>query len=202
MTQVTCSLFRFTDMLIEIIIDARALFESIVAQFEPQVARSVWTRWVQYESQHGTLEASLRLEQRIKDVFPKCKQDFVLVKLSGLTHLLSCADSATKRFAERYTYNDIDGIASVDLGARFWLSAQDPPKVIPQKRGLVDDVRDEERVRDAETKRTKSRLSPDRMTKSTTHWPANRPTASVVPSTLKTFIAQLPTAADFSGVDV
>jgi cleavage stimulation factor subunit 3 len=52
-------------------VDARALFESIVRSlhFKAEALRSVWARWLNYESQYGTLDATLRVQQRMAEVF-------------------------------------------------------------------------------------------------------------------------------------
>ncbi|KAL0948925.1 hypothetical protein HGRIS_009033 [Hohenbuehelia grisea] len=76
--------------------NARALFERVVPTFPPEEARQLWERWARYEYQFGNLEAAQKLEKRIAEAFP--------------------ADTALKRFAQRYMYLGIDAIASRDLG--------------------------------------------------------------------------------------
>lgn len=50
--------------------DARALFEQTVDTFPPQKARPLWERWARYEYQFGDLEAALKLEKRMAEVYP------------------------------------------------------------------------------------------------------------------------------------
>ena len=51
-------------------LDARALFERVVNNFPPDKARPLWERWARYEYQYGDLEASLKLEKRMSEVYP------------------------------------------------------------------------------------------------------------------------------------
>ncbi|KAK1231479.1 mRNA 3'-end-processing protein rna14 [Marasmius sp. AFHP31] len=76
--------------------NARALFERVIGTFQPADARDLWERWARYENQYGDLETVQKLEKRIAEVYP--------------------SESPIKRFASRYTYLNIDGIASRDLG--------------------------------------------------------------------------------------
>ncbi|KZT74626.1 Suf-domain-containing protein [Daedalea quercina L-15889] len=82
--------------------NARALFERVIGTFPPDKARPLWERWSRYEYQYGDLEAALKLEKRITEVYPN--------------------DPPIKRFAERYKYLGTDSIANRDLG--FSLSRQ------------------------------------------------------------------------------
>lgn len=50
--------------------DARALFERAVGTFPADKARLLWERWARYEYQYGSLEAALKLEKRMAEVFP------------------------------------------------------------------------------------------------------------------------------------
>ncbi|EJD00731.1 Suf-domain-containing protein [Fomitiporia mediterranea MF3/22] len=77
--------------------NARALFERTVGTFPPDKARPLWERWARYEYQYGNLEAALKLEKRMAEVYPN--------------------DPPIKRFAQRHLYANIDGIANRDLGA-------------------------------------------------------------------------------------
>ena len=52
-----------------VISDARALFERVIPNFPPERARPLWERWARYEYQYGDLEASLKLEKRMADVY-------------------------------------------------------------------------------------------------------------------------------------
>jgi cleavage stimulation factor subunit 3 len=52
-----------------VISDARALFERVIPNFPPERARPLWERWARYEYQYGDLEASLKLEKRMAEVY-------------------------------------------------------------------------------------------------------------------------------------
>jgi cleavage stimulation factor subunit 3 len=81
--------------------NARALFERVISNFTPDQARPIWERWARYEYQYGDLESSLKLEQRMSEVYP--------------------TDPPIKRFAQRHTYPATDAIAARDLG---WVKAK------------------------------------------------------------------------------
>ena len=49
--------------------DARALFERVIPNFPAERARPLWERWARYEYQYGDLEASLKLEKRMAEVY-------------------------------------------------------------------------------------------------------------------------------------
>ncbi|KAJ3507883.1 hypothetical protein NLJ89_g6057 [Agrocybe chaxingu] len=49
--------------------NARALFERVITTFPPERARLLWERWARYEYQYGDLEASLKLEKRMAEVY-------------------------------------------------------------------------------------------------------------------------------------
>ncbi|KAJ3496355.1 hypothetical protein NLJ89_g10496 [Agrocybe chaxingu] len=49
--------------------NARALFEQSILTFPPEQARPLWDRWACYEYQYGDLEASLKLEKRMAEVY-------------------------------------------------------------------------------------------------------------------------------------
>ena len=51
-------------------LDARALFERVIGNFPPENARPLWERWARYEYQYGDLEAALKLEKRMAEVYP------------------------------------------------------------------------------------------------------------------------------------
>ncbi|KAL5512152.1 hypothetical protein ACEPAG_3673 [Sanghuangporus baumii] len=76
--------------------NARALFERTVGTFPPDKARPLWERWARYGYQYGNLEAALKLEKRMAEVYPN--------------------DPPIKRFAQRHIYANVDGIANRDLG--------------------------------------------------------------------------------------
>ncbi|KAJ6579583.1 Suf-domain-containing protein [Mycena vulgaris] len=76
--------------------NARALFERVIGTFTPQEARPIWERWSRSQYQYDDLEAVLKLEQRMAEVYPN--------------------DAPIKRFAQRHTYHSIDPIAEHDLG--------------------------------------------------------------------------------------
>ena len=52
-----------------ITLDARALFERVIPNFSPDRARQLWERWARYEYQYGDLEAALKLEKRMAEVY-------------------------------------------------------------------------------------------------------------------------------------
>jgi len=52
-----------------ILIDARALFERVIPNFSADRARPLWERWARYEYQYGDLEAALKLEKRMAEVY-------------------------------------------------------------------------------------------------------------------------------------
>lgn len=52
-----------------IVLDARALFERVITTFSKEKARPLWERWTRYEYQFGDLEASLKLEKRMSEVY-------------------------------------------------------------------------------------------------------------------------------------
>jgi cleavage stimulation factor subunit 3 len=52
-----------------IMLDARALFERVISNFPPERARPLWERWARYEYQYGDLDAALKLEKRMAEVY-------------------------------------------------------------------------------------------------------------------------------------
>ncbi|KAF8972103.1 hypothetical protein BDZ97DRAFT_1783153 [Flammula alnicola] len=76
--------------------NARALFERVIPTFPPERARPLWERWARYEYQYGDLEASLKLEKRMAEVYS--------------------SDPPIKRLAQRHIYLGTDAIADRDLG--------------------------------------------------------------------------------------
>ncbi|PPR07843.1 hypothetical protein CVT24_002988 [Panaeolus cyanescens] len=76
--------------------NARALFERMIPNFPADKARPLWERWARYEYQYGDLEASLKLERRMAEVY--------------------ASDPPIKRFAQRHMYLGTDAIADRDLG--------------------------------------------------------------------------------------
>ncbi|KAF9530907.1 hypothetical protein CPB83DRAFT_919848 [Crepidotus variabilis] len=79
--------------------NARALFERVISSFPPEKARPLWERWARYEYQYGDLEAALKLEKRMADVYP--------------------TDPPIKRLAQRHIYLGTDAIADRDLGFAY-----------------------------------------------------------------------------------
>ncbi|KAJ7618475.1 Suf-domain-containing protein [Roridomyces roridus] len=76
--------------------NARALFERVIGTFTPQQARPLWERWSRFQYQYETLEAVLKLEARMAEIYPN--------------------DPPIKRFAQRHASRTIDAIAEHDLG--------------------------------------------------------------------------------------
>jgi len=58
--------------------DARALFERVIPNFSADRARPLWERWARYEYQYGDLEAALKLEKRMAEVYASGKQNSFL----------------------------------------------------------------------------------------------------------------------------
>jgi len=79
--------------------NARALFERVIGNFPSERARPLWERWARYEYQYGDLEAALKLEKRMAEVYP--------------------VDTPLKRLAQRHIYLGTDAIADRDLGVAF-----------------------------------------------------------------------------------
>ncbi|KAF9567671.1 Suf-domain-containing protein [Agrocybe pediades] len=76
--------------------NARALFERVIPKFPAERARPLWERWARYEYQYGDLEAALKLEKRMAEVY--------------------VSDPPIKRLAQRHIYLGTDAIAERDLG--------------------------------------------------------------------------------------
>ncbi|KAF8189661.1 hypothetical protein BJ912DRAFT_966052 [Pholiota molesta] len=76
--------------------NARALFERVISNFPPERARPLWERWARYEYQYGDLDAALKLEKRMAEVY--------------------VSDPPIKRLAQRHMYLGTDAIADRDLG--------------------------------------------------------------------------------------
>lgn len=70
--------FHFLLLLLTLRIDARALFERAVSNFPPEKAKPLWDTWTKYEYQYGNLEAALRLEKRMAEVYPNGMTRFVI----------------------------------------------------------------------------------------------------------------------------
>lgn len=51
--------------------DARALFEKSVAALEPEKARPIWQRWLQYQMGAADLLTLLKLDKRVAEAYPK-----------------------------------------------------------------------------------------------------------------------------------
>lgn len=70
----------------DVISDARALFERVIPNFPPERARPLWERWARYEYQYGDLEASLKLEKRMADVYSSGTCPFLGVTFGSSQH--------------------------------------------------------------------------------------------------------------------
>ena len=105
---------RYTTLL-----DARALFERVIPNFSADRARQLWERWARYEYQYGDLEAALKLEKRMAEVYAS---GIILISLLfrsfmfNYLFILFQKDPPIKRFAQRHMYLGIDAIADRDLG--------------------------------------------------------------------------------------
>lgn len=62
----------------------------------PEKARPVWLKFSEYENKYGDLTGIQKVEKRRAEAFPQ--------------------DSAIERFAQRYSYLDINVIEDVELG--------------------------------------------------------------------------------------
>jgi cleavage stimulation factor subunit 3 len=100
-------------ILMRYILDARALFERVIPNFSADRARPLWERWARYEYQYGDLEAALKLEKRMAEVYAS---GMVLLFRSFMSCLFYIKDPPIKRFAQRHMYLGIDAIADRDLG--------------------------------------------------------------------------------------
>ncbi len=54
----------------KLIIDARSLFENTISTLPAANARLIWECWTQYQYQYADLEAVLKLEKRMADIYP------------------------------------------------------------------------------------------------------------------------------------
>ena len=101
-----------------IALDARALFERVIPNISADRARPLWERWARYEYQYGDLEAALKLEKRMAEVYASgslfCYYSDHLCLLTF--YFLKKKDPPIKRFAQRHMYLGIDAIADRDLG--------------------------------------------------------------------------------------
>ena len=95
-----------------ILLDARALFERVIPNFSADRARPLWERWARYEYQYGDLEAALKLEKRMAEVYASGMIFFFFLCFYDL---ITCLDPPIKRFAQRHMYLGIDAIADRDL---------------------------------------------------------------------------------------
>ncbi|PPQ85222.1 hypothetical protein CVT24_006493, partial [Panaeolus cyanescens] len=68
----------------------------MIPNFPADKARPLWERWARYEHQYGDLEASLKLERRMAEVY--------------------ASDPPIKRFAQRHMYLGTGAITDRDLG--------------------------------------------------------------------------------------
>ncbi|KAJ7670990.1 hypothetical protein B0H17DRAFT_1245443 [Mycena rosella] len=103
---------------VDYVLNAHALFESIIGTFTPQQAGPIWECWSRSQYQYD-LDAALKLEQRMARVYPN--------------------DPPIKRLAQRYKYHSIDAIAGRDLGlgvAKIW--AGGTPAIPPLTETLPD----------------------------------------------------------------
>ena len=94
--------------------DARALFERVISNFPPERARTLWERWARYEYQYGDLEAALKLERRMTEVYP-AGASVLHIHLPPPTNIY-LKDPPIKRLAQRHIYLGTDAIADRDLG--------------------------------------------------------------------------------------
>lgn len=70
MRTVSRSLLPACRLLIDLSLDARALFERVIKTFKPQEAKPIWERWSRSQYQYDDLEAVLELERRMAEVYP------------------------------------------------------------------------------------------------------------------------------------
>lgn len=89
--------------------------------FSPKQARILWDRWMRYECQYGTLQATQDLEKRVADVYPNGRILQLSYAESVLTRYVHL-ESTIKRFADRHKYRNVDTIAVRDLGFKLLLA--------------------------------------------------------------------------------
>ena len=85
----------------------------MIATFSPDCARPLWERWARYEYQYGDLEAALKLEKRMAEVYSSGIISFSTFLPAPFIIFI---DPPIKRFAQRHMYLGIDAIADRDLG--------------------------------------------------------------------------------------
>lgn len=128
-------------------LDARALFERLVAKFPTSKARPVWDAWARHEYMYGDLAAVQKLETRFTEVYPN--------------------DAPLKRFAAKYNYLGNDQIAIRDLG--FGLkppaAAAAPKPAAPAKRPLPEEGSPSQTMRRLGRDRERDRQRPEPLPK-------------------------------------
>ena len=82
--------------MIELIADARALFERTVSKLSPPTAKPLFDRFYDYECEFGDTEAIRKLSKRIADLYPE--------------------ESNLTRFMRRYSRYGINPVGVYDLG--------------------------------------------------------------------------------------
>lgn len=103
---------------LELLADARALFERTVALVEPEKAKPVWDRMAQYEYQYGDYLAAQKIFQRYSEAFPDGERTSVLVSASRADphDLLDRPASPIERFAQRHGAHGLEDAITRDLG--------------------------------------------------------------------------------------
>ncbi|KIY44838.1 TPR-like protein [Fistulina hepatica ATCC 64428] len=80
---------RYLGFLISIndVNNARALFERVITNFEPERARVLWERWGRYVYQYDDLESAQKFEKRMAEVYPggDCSNSFSSDRHADLT---------------------------------------------------------------------------------------------------------------------
>jgi cleavage stimulation factor subunit 3 len=118
MTRIVCPFFICNGVLLTVSrqIDSRALFERVIPNVPLECARPLWERWAQYEYQYGDLEASLKLEKRMAEVYASGTYPFLSIKFGSSQYWPCFIDSPIKRLAQRHMHFGTDVIATRDLG--------------------------------------------------------------------------------------
>lgn len=88
----------------------------MIPSFPADKARPLWERWARYEYQYGDLEASLKLERRMAEVYASGTIHSSPSHYHKTELTSSLVDPPIKRFAQRHMYLGTDAIADRDLG--------------------------------------------------------------------------------------
>jgi cleavage stimulation factor subunit 3 len=91
-----------------IYIDTRALFERALAAIPSDRSKSIWSRYIDYETQYGDISNLYRIEQRMGEVFPPGYSLLILDDINSIEH--------AEKLASKWRYFDIDVVGKFELG--------------------------------------------------------------------------------------